>query len=146
MKQKTQGNQALNNVLSEAVRVNGTYTSASDVRISGTIDGDVHVDGILYVGKKGVINGNIIANEIYVSGHVTGVLRSNGKITVQETAVIDGDIYTPSLVIEEHAVIEGLIHTSQNGRSTASNEVEEVEEAPEMEKEKQKEKETNMAC
>jgi cytoskeletal protein CcmA (bactofilin family) len=106
-----ESNQTLTNVLSESIRVNGTYTSASDVRISGTIDGDVHVDGTLFIGKNGVINGNIFADQIYVSGNVTGVLRSNGKITVRETGVIVGDLYTPSLAIEEHAIIEGLINT-----------------------------------
>lgn len=102
-------------MLSEGVRVNGSYTAAKNVKIAGTIDGDVHIEGTLVIDKEGVINGNIFADEIYVSGNVTGILRSPGKITLRETAVIVGDLYTPSLAIEEHAIMEGLIHTTKNG-------------------------------
>lgn len=121
-------------MLSEGVRVNGTYTAAKNVKIAGTIDGDVHIEGTLVIDKEGVINGNIFADEIYVSGKVTGILRSPGKITLRETAVIVGDLYTPSLAIEEHAIMEGLIHTTNNGL----DELPEIEKNEESKTEKEK--------
>lgn len=119
------------NVLSEAVRVNGTLTSSKNIRIIGTIDGDVHVDGVLILDKKGVINGNVYAARLEISGNITGSLKSNGKITVRDTAIIIGDIESKALEVEEHAIVEGEIRMSEKENKTTQEENKSTEKSKE---------------
>lgn len=119
------------NVLSEAVRVNGTFTSSKNIRIIGTIDGDVHVEGVLILDKKGVINGNVYASKIEISGNIKGSLKSDGKITVRETAIIIGDIESKALEVEEHAIVEGEIRMSEIENKSAQEKKENNEKSKE---------------
>lgn len=119
------------NVLSEAVRVNGTLTSSKNIRIMGTIDGDIHVDGVLILDKKGVINGNVYAARLEISGNITGSLKSNGKITVRDTAIIIGDIESKALEVEEHAIVEGEIRMSEKENKTIQAENKSTEKSKE---------------
>lgn len=119
------------NVLSEAVRINGTLTSSKNIRIIGTIDGDVHVDGVLILDKKGVINGNVYADRLEISGNITGSLKSNGKITVRDTAIIIGDIESKALEVEEHAIVEGEIRMSEKENKTTQEENKRTEKSKE---------------
>ncbi|MEX2574167.1 MAG: polymer-forming cytoskeletal protein [Balneolaceae bacterium] len=99
-------------LLGEGVKINGSYSSAKNVRVVGSIEGDLHVDGNLTVDEEGIVNGNIFARDIYVSGTVQGDIKSKGKVFVRGTAVISGGIHTKSLEIEAKAVVEGDIHMS----------------------------------
>jgi len=119
------------NVLSEAVRVNGNLTSSKNIRIVGTVEGDVHVDGVLILDKKGVINGNAFASRIEISGNITGSLKSAGKITVRETAIVIGDIESKALEVEEHAIVEGEIRMSEQENVTGKEEKKNTEKSKE---------------
>lgn len=96
--------------LREGVRINGTYISTRNVRVSGPIEGSLHVAGNVIIETEGAVHGDVFAGkDIRVSGKVHGDLRSSGRIYLARTAVISGSIYTRSLTIEEEALVEGGI-------------------------------------
>jgi cytoskeletal protein CcmA (bactofilin family) len=116
MKNTPAGKSSFANYLSDAVKINGMYTSENDAIIAGTIEGDVHVNGVLTLDKKGFITGKIIATEIDIAGKVQGELRCDGKVTLRDSAIINGDIHVKSLQVEANAFIDGVIHMSKNGK------------------------------
>ncbi len=116
MKTTPGGRSSFANYLNEAVKINGKYTSNNDAIIAGTIEGDVHVKGVLTLDKKGFITGKVIATEIDVSGKIQGELSCDGKVTLRDSAIINGDMHVKSLQVEANAFIDGVIHMSKNGK------------------------------
>lgn len=101
------------NFLSDAVTVNGTFTSDQDVIIAGTIEGDVHVKGLLTLEKKGIIKGKVFAKKVDITGKVEGEVRCEGVAILRKSASISADLYISSLQVESDAIIDGVIHMTQ---------------------------------
>lgn len=108
---------SLTDLLGEGVTINGTYTSEKNVRVVGSIEGDLKVEGNVYIDEKGRVNGNVYACDIDISGTVCGDLVSSGKVQVRDSAVISGCLYTRALEIEANAVVEGAIYMADHHRS-----------------------------
>lgn len=109
----TSSNSTYANFLSDAVTINGTYSSNQDAIIAGTIDGDVHVKGVLTLEKNGLVKGKIFATQVDIAGKITGEIRCEGKATLRKTAKISADLYVKSLQVEADALIDGVIHMSK---------------------------------
>lgn len=118
MLKKTEGtantNTQITNYLSEAVTINGTFTSSKDAIIAGKVEGDVHVHGLLKIEKDGEIIGNLNANNMDISGKIHGEVRCEGKLTIRKSAVITADLFVNSLQVEADAFINGEIHISKS--------------------------------
>ncbi|HEX8386664.1 MAG TPA: polymer-forming cytoskeletal protein [Rubricoccaceae bacterium] len=85
----------------------GTLRSTGNLTVSGTVNGDVHVDARTLVMPGGVVDGEVTSAEAEVAGRITGTLTVYDRLVLRPTAVIDGDIRTGALVIEEGAVFNG---------------------------------------
>ncbi|MEE2708194.1 MAG: polymer-forming cytoskeletal protein [Gemmatimonadota bacterium] len=86
----------------------GSFSSEGNVRIDGTIRGDVTTTDSLEVGKTGLVVGSTInAKTVVVHGRVEGHLIAPQHITLGGKATLVGDLKTGSLIIEEGAVFHG---------------------------------------
>jgi len=103
-------NSSYSNFLSNAVTIKGTYKSDQDAIIAGTIEGDVHVKGLLKLEKNGVLKGKLFATNADIAGKVDGEVRCEAKAILRKTAEIKADLHTKSLEVEADAVIDGQIH------------------------------------
>ena len=107
-------NSSYSNFLSNAVTIKGTYRSEQDAIIAGTIEGDVHVKGLLKLEKSGVLKGKLFATNADIAGKIDGEVRCEDKAILRKTAEIKADLHTKSLQVEADAVIDGQIHMTQN--------------------------------
>ena len=114
---RTLSNSSHSNFLSDAVTIDGTFTSEQDAIIAGTINGDVRVKGLLQLKKNGFVKGNVFANNADISGKINGEVRCEAKAVFRKTAVIKADLYVKTFQVEADAVIDGQIHMSQNEMS-----------------------------
>ena len=64
--------QAILNLLSEGVIVEGVIQTPRDIRIDGTLVGTVHTDGRLVLGPSSRVTGKVNSPNIDVSGNVAG--------------------------------------------------------------------------
>ena len=64
--------QAILNLLSEGVIVEGVIQTPRDIRIDGTLVGTVHTDGRLVLGPSSRVTGKVNSPNIDVSGNVEG--------------------------------------------------------------------------
>ena len=86
----------------------GSFSSEGNIRIDGTVRGDIATTDSVEVGKTGLVVGSTItAKTAVVHGRVEGQLIAPQHITLGGKATLVGDLKTGSLVIEEGAVFHG---------------------------------------
>lgn len=102
------------NMISEGTRITGSLSTKSDFRVSGEVEGTIHVDGKCIVSSTAVIKGDIIATDADVAGKVEGELVVRNKLILRQSGYVYGDIQTKVLLVEEGAKFEGACHMSSN--------------------------------
>lgn len=95
------------NIIGSGSVVEGTLRAGGNVHVSGTVNGNVEVDGRTVVMPGGVIDGELVSTSAEVGGHVKGQVRCSERLVLKPTAVVDGDIHTAKLVIEDGATFNG---------------------------------------
>ncbi len=95
------------NIISSGSVLTGTLKSKSDLRISGTIDGEVQADSKCIVSESGVVKGDLVTKEADIAGTIHGELKVSNRLILRSSAKITGDIQTKVLMVEEGAHIDG---------------------------------------
>ena len=93
--------------------IGGDFSAPNSVRLDGVIEGNVTVGGVLVVGSKGKIVGNVSAAEAIIGGEVYGDIVAPDKVEITETARVIGNIQTKVIVVDEKAVFQGSIDMYQ---------------------------------
>lgn len=104
---KNKGDQnqtSIQNLIAKGTKIIGTFESEGDIRIDGTIEGDVKTPGKVVVGKTGVIEGSLESSNAYFEGVLKGKLTLTGTLTLKPTANIEGDVIIEKLAIEPGAI------------------------------------------
>lgn len=119
MKMKTNNNIGKDEVtiISAGVLIEGKLSSNGNIRIDGTINGDVFAEGNITVGENGEINGQLNAEVVNVGGRVNGSINAKEKLTLETKSNLKGDLITKILVIEAGAMFEGRSNMSGNPSS-----------------------------
>jgi cytoskeletal protein CcmA (bactofilin family) len=94
----------------------GALRSTGNLNVSGTVVGDVAVEGRTMVMPGGVVDGEVTSTSAEIAGRITGTLVVRERLVLRPTAVIDGDIRAGALVIEEGAVFNGRCEMGQPAR------------------------------
>ncbi len=92
--------------LAAGMQITGNITCAGMVQIYGTVNGDIHVNG-LAVCDGARVEGKILAQDTVIQGRFHGTIHSN-TVKLTRTAIVDGEIYSRSLMIEQDAQFEGV--------------------------------------
>lgn len=99
----------LNGFLDRGARLEGTLTFEDVFRIDGTFKGTIVSEAELVIGDGGVVEGEIRVGRLAVSGTVRGTVHATERVEVHAGARLLAEIHTPSLVVEEGAVIQGPV-------------------------------------
>lgn len=97
----------LNGFLDAGSHIKGELHFEDTFRIEGKLTGTVVSEGELVIGDRGDVDGEVKARRVYVSGTVRGVLRGTERVEISSTGRVLADLYTPTLKIEEGAILEG---------------------------------------
>lgn len=97
----------VDSLIGENIKITGKVEGIGNIRLDGTIDGDIDYDGNIVIGETGKVNGNIKAGAISIGGFVKGSIISQAKLTLLPTATLIGDVEVASFVIHENATFEG---------------------------------------
>ena len=95
------------NIIGTSTVVEGTLRSNGNVNISGTVNGNVEVEGRTMVMPGGVVDGEVTSTSAEVAGTVRGEVRVRERLVLKASAVIEGDIRTGKLVVEDGATFNG---------------------------------------
>lgn len=102
---------AINNktetVIGANTRFIGTLTSDGNIRIDGSIEGDIEVLGNLIIGETGRVIASVKAQNVHISGAVKGEITAVEKLEISPTGKVWGDITTAALHIEPGGLFRG---------------------------------------
>ncbi len=117
------------NSLVQGTYIEGKIKATSDIRIDGTIKGDLDCKAKVIIGPSGVIEGTIKCQNAVIEGHFDGTLHVTELLNVRETAKVTGEVSYGKLNVQSGAVISGswkVIGESSNGVAHPSNESKKV--------------------
>ena len=95
-------------VLGASTTLRGDLKSQSNVRIDGTFEGTLEIDGNVLVGETARITADIHAKNVSIAGAVRGNV-SGKKVQLPRTGRVWGDISATAIATEEGAFIDGKI-------------------------------------
>lgn len=93
--------------LSEATTIKGDLDVQNDLRVAGTIEGNIKCSAQIVVLDGARILGTIETESINVNGYVQGNILCNGQAILEPRAQLEGDLTTKQLVINEGATFHG---------------------------------------
>ncbi len=70
------------NLISNGTDITGDIKSTGDIRIDGSLTGNLNIKGKVVIGPTGKINGEVICKNSEVSGHI------EGKIAVESFSAL----------------------------------------------------------
>ncbi len=113
------GQQEISTIIGEGYVLTGELRGPSVVRIEGKIIGNVHVEGGVVLGEKGIIEGDIVTKAAIIFGTVNGNVKS-GQLEIKKTGHVKGDIFTDTLEIELGAQFNGKLNMQKQQSNPAN--------------------------
>jgi cytoskeletal protein CcmA (bactofilin family) len=103
----------------------GDITSNGDLRIDGTLVGNIHCSAKVVIGANGVVQGDINGQQADIMGKVTGTIKVKDLLQLKGGSLLNGNIQAAKLQIEPAANFNGecqmtqaVVSPAQNGKST----------------------------
>jgi cytoskeletal protein CcmA (bactofilin family) len=88
----------------------GEIAGEDSVEVSGTLDGDLAIDGLCHVGKVGKIMGRVRATHLLVEGAIDGDIHAQRKVEFRSTARVRADVVAHTVAMAEGSQFDGRIH------------------------------------
>lgn len=85
----------------------GCINGQGDVRIEGSILGDIHVNGVVIIEKNGNVKGNVIADNVKIRGQVEGNIITSDCLMLFSTGRFYGDARVKDFKSDPGAVFVG---------------------------------------
>src|SRR6187397_3238615 len=110
-------------LISAGTTIKGDISSNSDLRIDGTIIGNINSNAKIVIGNSGVVEGDIFGNNADIVGKTSGTIKVKELLQLRGECVVNGNIYAGKLQVEPSATFNGQCHMGANVVDMASNEV-----------------------
>jgi len=94
------------NKIGASVFIKGNITAAEELSITGRVEGDIRLDtGDLILAEGSRVAGDVAAPSVALYGNFQGNLTATQRVVVRPGAIVSGSITTPSLLVEDGAVM-----------------------------------------
>lgn len=88
----------------------GDITSSGDLRIDGTLVGNIHCTAKVVIGANGNVQGDIAGQQADIMGKVSGTIKVKDLLQLKGGSVVNGNIEAAKLQIEPTANFNGGCH------------------------------------
>lgn len=120
----------INSILGPGLTWEGKISGSGGVRIEGTFEGRIGLQGMLVVGESGKVTcENIRAATVIVAGAVKGNITTH-KLEIRSTGRIWGDVTTVAFVTEEGAFLRGQMKMEEKVDLGLENQTETANDGP----------------
>lgn len=109
---------SLPNIVGTGTKFTGDIETNGDLRVDGTIDGNVISKGKLVLGANGNIKGTVKCGSAEVSGKFDGKMEVSELLSLKSTALFKGEMTVNKLSIEPGATFIGNCHMAEKGQPT----------------------------
>lgn len=115
------------NLISAGTDIIGDVKSGGDIRIDGTLTGNLNTKGKVVIGPTGKVKGEVICKNSEVAGLIEGKIIVGQLLNLKASSKIYGDIATSKLSIEPGAVFSGTCKMSDTEINAATGSIKEKE-------------------
>ena len=102
------------NLISNGTEITGDIKSNGDIRIDGSLTGNLSTKGKVVIGPTGKVNGEVYCKNSEVSGAVEGKISVGQLLNLKASSKIVGEIITFKLSIEPGAKFSGNCKMSES--------------------------------
>src|ERR1043166_4411678 len=107
--EKTNGSRGAT-LISAGTTVKGDISSNHDLRIDGSIIGNVSSSAKIVIGASGSVEGDISGNQADIVGKVSGNIKTKDLLQLRGDCTVNGNVYAGKLQIEPTATFNGQCH------------------------------------
>jgi len=90
----------------------GRFETEQDMRVLGTISGEIVCRGQFTVEQDATARSKVEAHDAVIRGRLEGDIVCSGRLLLANTAVISGTMKAATLVVEEGANVAGNVETT----------------------------------
>lgn len=101
-------------LISAGTTIKGDISSNNDLRIDGTIVGNIISNAKIVIGASGVVEGDILGNNADIVGKTSGTIKVKELLQLRGECVVNGNIYAGKLQVEPTATFNGQCHMGAN--------------------------------
>jgi cytoskeletal protein CcmA (bactofilin family) len=99
-------------VLGRDLTVEGSMRGATDLEIWGSFEGDMQLDGLVWMRPGSRFVGELQATDLVIEGELRGTVHATGKVDMRATCRIEADVTAARVAAAEGSHIEGRITVS----------------------------------
>jgi len=99
-------------LISAGTTLKGDLSSNADLRIDGTLIGNIHSTAKVIIGANGVVEGDINGQQADILGKVTGTIKVKELLQLKGSSLVQGNIQAGRLQVEPTATFNGECHMS----------------------------------
>jgi cytoskeletal protein CcmA (bactofilin family) len=101
-------------IIGAGTTITGNLQSNGDIRIDGTLIGNLEGKAKIIIGSNGLVEGDINGKQADVVGRVNGTIKVEDLLCLREKAMVNGDLIAGKLQIEPTASFNGQCHMGAN--------------------------------
>jgi cytoskeletal protein CcmA (bactofilin family) len=105
-------------LISPGTVLRGDMNSESDLRIDGTIYGNITSSAKIVVGPSGYVEGNIVGKQADITGRVSGNITVEDSLQLRAECNVNGNLQAANLQVDPSAVFNGQC---QMGKAASTN-------------------------
>jgi len=121
-------------LISAGTTLTGDLNSNSDLRIDGTLVGNINSTAKVIIGANGTVKGDISGQQADILGRVTGAVKVKELLQLKGSSVVQGNIHAGKLQVEPTATFNGECHMTLAPAAVEKIAEKEKEEAKLLEK------------
>jgi cytoskeletal protein CcmA (bactofilin family) len=99
----------------------GDITSNGDLRIDGTLVGNIHCTAKVVIGANGSVQGDVNGQTADIMGKVAGTIKVKDLLQLKGGSVVNGNIQAAKLQIEPTANFNGECHMTPPSTTATAN-------------------------
>ena len=95
------------NVIAAGTKLIGQIVAGEDIRIDGTIEGNINCKGKIIIGPSSLVTGDVECVNLELMGKINGNISCSDNVVLRNMSQLIGDIKTKTIEIEPGASFTG---------------------------------------
>ena len=85
--------------IEKSTSIKGNLKTNSDIRIDGTMDGNIETKGKIIVGKGASVKGNILCMNAEIEGKFKGKINAQETLSLKSESEVSGEVTIGKLIV-----------------------------------------------
>jgi cytoskeletal protein CcmA (bactofilin family) len=107
-------------IIAAGTTLKGDISSNGDIRIDGTLQGNIQSTAKVVIGANGVVDGDISGQQADIMGKINGTIKVKELLQLKGGCNVAGNIYAAKLQIETNANFNGQCYMTTGTPAKAS--------------------------